>query len=155
VLTKSGWKHQLLVIPGGHEWPPAPEMEKAVRWMRGELPPVPAPAVPLETYYKTDQETVLQKEIMNHFMQGDTVWMEKQVRTLRNQSEHAKNITDSLMARRLIAFLGIMAWSTSTRQLNGRQLDQAYRSLVMYRMVEPGNPAVYSLFSIYYQARNR
>jgi predicted esterase len=154
-LTRAGWKHLLLVIPGGHTWPPAPEMDKAVRWMRGELPPLPIPAVPLATYYKIDQETSIQVELINHFILGDTLWMKKQVRKLRSQAEQPKDVTDSLMARRLIAFLGMVSWSKSTGQLNQKLLDQAYRSLVIYRMVEPDNPAVDSLFRIYYQARNR
>lgn len=154
-LTQAGWRHQLLVIPGGHAWPPADQMEKAVRWMRGELAPLQEPAVPLATFYQIDKETELQTEIINHFILGDTLWMKREIKKLRTQSEHPKTRSDSLMAKRLIAFLGMISWSKSTNQLNQKLLDQAYRSLVIYRMVEPENPAVDSLFRIYYQERKR
>jgi predicted esterase len=154
-LTQAGWKHQLMVIRGGHEWPPAAEMEKAVQWMNGELSPIPEPDIPLATYYETDKEAGLQTEIMTRFILGDTLWMKKEIKKLKSQSEHPKTRSDSLMAKRLIAFLGLISWSKSTYQLNQKLLDQAYRSLVMYRMVEPDNPAVDSLFNIYYQERKR
>ena len=47
-----------------------------------------------------------------------------------------------------------MSWSKSTAQLSQGLLDQAYRSLTIYRLVEPENPAVDSLFNIYYRKRN-
>ncbi len=154
-LTKAGWRHELLVIPGGHAWPPADAMEKAVLWMKGELPPLPRPDVPLATYYEIDREAKMQAELINHFLTGDTVWMKREINMLRSASSDPNSRNDGLIADRLIAFLGLMSWSYSTSQLNQGLLDQAYRSLVIYRMVEPENPAVDSLFRIYNQARNR
>jgi predicted esterase len=152
-LTQAGWKHQILVIPGGHEWPPITEMDKAVCWMRGELPPLPLPSVPLADYYEIDKETGIQTEIMSRFILGDTLWMKKEVKKLKSQCNQSKTRNDSLIAKRLIAFLGMMSWAKSTSQLNQGLLDQAYRSLTIYRLVEPENPAVDSLFRIYYQKR--
>jgi predicted esterase len=152
-LTQAGWNHQLMVIPGGHEWPPVAGMDQAVRWMRGELPPLPQPSVPLAKYYEIDKEAGYQTEIINHFILGDTLWMKKEIKKLQGQTEHPAARNDSLIAKRLIAFLGLMSWSRSTDQLNRNLLDQAFRSLTMYRMVEPENPAVDSLFRIYYQKR--
>jgi predicted esterase len=154
-LTEAGWKHQLMVIPGGHQWPPAAEMEKAVLWMRGELPPLPRPVIPLEEYYEIGKEAEQQSLLMTKFLLGDTLWMKKEVQKLRARAAHPKTRNDSLIAERLIAFLGIMSWSKSTGQLNQGLLDQAYRSLVIYRIVEPENPAVDSLFNVYYQQRKR
>lgn len=152
-LTQAGWKHQLMVIPGGHAWPPVAMMEKAVLWMRGELPSIPQPTVSLSTYYEIDKEAGIQAEIISRFLTGDTLWMKKEIRRLQSQTERPKTRNDSLMAKRVIAFLGLMSWSNATAQLNRDLLDQAYRSLTIYRMVEQENPAVDSLFKVYYQKR--
>ena len=153
-LTQAGWNHTLMVISGGHQWPPVTEMEKAILRLRGELPPLPAPPVPLKTYYEIDKETSLQQEITRRFDNGDTTWMKKEIASLRYQEQHGARKTDSLMAKRLTAFLGLVSWSKSTNQLNQGRLDEAFLSLTIYRMIEPENPAVDSLFKVYQQKRN-
>lgn len=153
-LTGAGWDHTLMVIPGGHQWPPVEEMEKAILRLRGELPPLPAPPVSLKDYYEIDKETSLQQEIIRHFDAGDTTWMKKEIASLRYREQHGVRKADSLMAKRLTAFLGLVSWSKTTNELQQNQLDRAFLSLTIYRLIEPENPAVDSLFKVYQQKRN-
>ena len=154
-LTEAGWRHRLMVIPGGHAWPPSAEMGKAIQWMKGTLQDMPPHALPYAEFYQIDKESAIQEDLVRHFEDGDTSWMRKKIGGLASMSEHPASRTDSLIARRLIAFLGLLSWSYSTGQMNAGQLDEAYRSLVIYRMVEPENPAVDSLFDVYYRKRSR
>jgi hypothetical protein len=154
LLSQAGWDHRLMIIPGGHAWPPPAEMEKAILWMRGELPPLPVEDRRLADFYEIDRETALRNTLLTHFISGDTTWMKREIRKLKEQSHNAKSTNDSLIAKRLLGFLGLMSWSNSTAQLNNGLLDRAYLSLTIYRMTEPENPAVDSLFNVYYQKRN-
>lgn len=153
-FSQAGWRHQLMVVPGGHAWPLAENVGKAWLWLQGKYT-VPPPPQPLAKYYQIEKEATIQNEIMSRFILGDTLWMKHEIKKLKLQSERSGSRMDSLMALRMKGFLGLLAWSKSTSQLKSGLLDQAFRSLTIYRMADPDNPAVDSLFNIYYEKRTR
>jgi hypothetical protein len=153
-LTEAHWRHQMIIWKGPHMWPPAAAVEQGILWLRGELPGAPLSADSLSAVYGIPKEHELQKSMVEHLSAGDTLWFQSQIRKLRKQMKNATSRSDSLMPARLLSLLGVMAYSNSTQQLQYNLLNQAYLTLVIYRLAEPKNPAVDSLFKVYYRKKS-
>ena len=146
-LTSVAWNHQLLVYNGRHDWAPVDIMEKAFAWFKG-APPLPAPAVSYSVLYDIPKEKEQREILFDAFYSKDTIWWQRQIGKLRNQVKTGKTANDTLVPKRLLQFVGMMAYSKVNTQLSTGMFTQAEKTLVIYRLAEPKNPAVDSLWKV-------
>jgi predicted esterase len=146
-LTSVSWNHQLLIYNGSHNWAPVDIMDKAFAWFKG-APPLSPPAVSYSALYDIPKEKAQRQILFDGFYDKDTLWWDRQITKLKNQVKTGKTANDTLIPKRLLQFVGMMAYSKVNLQLNTGMFKQAEKSLVIYRLAEPDNPAVDSLWKV-------
>jgi hypothetical protein len=149
-LAQAGWNHQLLVEPGGHAWPGEEAMAKAWSWTRTGTP-LPAPALSLREAYGIDRELAERETLANDLAAKDSAWWAGEIRSLNQRIETGKTAADTLVPLRIKGFLGVLAYGQARSLLSARNLPEAKKVLVVYKMLEPNNPAPDSLRTIYHQ----
>jgi predicted esterase len=147
-LENAGWDHKLEIFPGGHHWPDTLSMEHGIDWILGNRIAEPGIKQDFDKIYGTEKEKRYRQEMIRNLYTPDTLWWKSRIANLKEEVRSGK-AQDTLMARRLLGFVGMMAYSRSSAALQGNDPEQMLRLLTVYRYVEPENPAVDSLFRIY------
>jgi hypothetical protein len=82
-------------------------------------------------------EMGMQNTLMQAFGEKDvTCWMEE----INKLNSTTGTRSEQLMNKRLLAYLGIMAYMMSNKMIDEKNIDAAEKSLTVYRLVEPSNP---------------
>jgi hypothetical protein len=93
------------------------------------------------------KEMGLQNTLLQAFGEKDVKWWMAEINNL-NSSKGTRS--EQLMNKRLMAYLGIMAYMMSTKMINEKNIDAAEKSLSIYRLVEPTNSE-----HVYLEAKRR
>jgi hypothetical protein len=102
----------------------------------------------LNEMVKTMQlEMGLQNSYAQAFAQKDMSWWSEELKKLNDDGVPP---TEQLMQKRLLAYLGIMAYMISDRAVNEKDIEGAGKYLEIYRTIEPNNPE-----HVYLEAKRR
>ena len=83
------------------------------------------------------KEMGMQNSYISAMTEKDTTWWKKEIRHLQD-STISKN--DRLMNKRLLSYLGLIAYMFSDKAVNEQNIEAAEKFLEIYRLVEPTNP---------------
>ncbi len=120
----------------------------SLKALTGELRKNPGYNEQLTEMVKTMQmEMGLQNTYMQAFKDKDILWWSNELQKLNIESvPHA----EQLMQKRLLAYLGIMAYMMSNKAVSEKNLEASEKYLEIYRLMEPTNPE-----HIYLEAKRR
>jgi hypothetical protein len=119
-----------------------------LKTLGGELNKNPLYKEQLSEMVKTMQtEMGLQNTYAQAFVQKDTAWWSNEIKKLQDD---AVPVNEQLMQKRLLAYLGIMAYMISDRAVNEKDIKGAEKYLEIYRTLEPENPE-----HVYLEAKRR
>lgn len=106
--------------------------------LAGELRKNPVYKEQLSDMVKTMQlEMGLQNNYMQAFAGKDMEWWTAELQKL---NETGTQQSEQLMKKRLLAFLGVMAYMISDRAVNEKDIEGSAKYLEIYRTLEPTNP---------------
>ena len=110
----------------------------SLRTLAGELRKNPVYKEQLGEMVKTIQlEMGLQNNYMQAFAGKDMEWWTAELQKL---NETGTQQSEQLMKKRLLAFLGVMAYMISDRAVNEKDIEGSAKYLEIYRALEPANP---------------
>ena len=98
-----------------------------------------------EMYARMEQN--LQAQYADAFSSQDEKWWSNELAALNNKCSTEKDPSRLGMYNRLKGFLGVAAYSFTSRAVSGGSLADAQKLVGIYRLIEPANPDVK-----YYQA---
>lgn len=159
-LSHQNLRSTVHIFHGPHAWPPPDDFEAAVRWhwfnaMHDGMIPQD-PLLMAETEKEVEQNLALlsavdlnelegEKEKQTFYteaMQGKTLsWWQKEKWKL----DHPAKPADTLVNKRLISYLGIMAFTFSNQALASKDKERLVRMIGIYEMVDPENPYIFRL----------
>lgn len=150
----------LRIFHGPHAWPPAGDFEASVRWhwtnamKDGMIPQEPFMISETEKEVQKNQAVLhtidlneLEKErqrqlFYSEAMQGKTVsWWRQE----KEKLDHPSNPADSLLNKRLISYLGIIAYTYSNQALSSKNKAELTRMIGIYEQVDPVNRYISTL----------
>jgi hypothetical protein len=85
------------------------------------------------------QETEIQQTYVPAFTNRDIGWWTKEISQLNRAANDTTDYEKSLMNKRLLNFLSLLAYSNSTGALNDSPVPSAEKFLKIYTMVDPTN----------------
>jgi len=89
---------------------------------------------------------ILQTELMNEqkmseaFVNADLKWWQKEINRIRDQSKSNPDEQQSKSAQRMLAYIGLAAYSYSNRAINSGPIQTALKYINIYKYIEPDNP---------------
>lgn len=84
-----------------------------------------------------ERETGLQQNYLDAFRTKGPQWWKAEIRKIKTPVD---DVYEQRLNKRLEAFVGLMAYMMTNKALSEHDLEQAQRSLEVYRMIEPANP---------------
>jgi len=110
----------------------------SLRTLAGEIRKNPVYKEQLSEMVKTmQQEMGLQNNYMQAFTGEDMEWWAAELEKLNDPGTKQ---SEQLMKKRLLAFLGVMAYMISDRAVNEKDVEGSEKYLEIYRTLEPTNP---------------
>jgi hypothetical protein len=101
-----------------------------------------------------DKEKKEQQQLMEAMFSKDQKWWQGKLAKLRDNRRPGLSPEDTLMNRRLIAFLGLLCYSNASALVRQHQDSQAKGVLAIYAMVEPDNPEPYYVLAVIAASEN-
>lgn len=92
-------------------------------------------------------EMGLQNSYLQAFNDKDINWWNTELQKLNNENVPR---TEKLMQKRLLAYLGVMAYMISDRAVAEKDIDASKKYLEIYRLIDPTNPE-----NVYLEAKRR
>ena len=110
----------------------------SLKTLAGELRKNPAYKEQLSEMVKTMQmEMGLQNNYIQAFAEKDMEWWTAEITKL---NDDGVTQSEQYMKKRLLAYLGIMAYMISDRAVNEKDIEGSAKYLKIYRTLEPANP---------------
>ena len=95
-----------------------------------------------------------QEMLMDALYSKDLNWWKNRLEKYRDTKNPKLSPDDTLMYHRLLAFLGLVCYSSSQAMLKQEKREEAEKVLMVYRMTEPGNPEADYLLAVLYARKN-
>ncbi|MBN1197948.1 MAG: hypothetical protein JXA23_01260 [Bacteroidales bacterium] len=159
-FSKQPLRSTLHIFHGTHAWPPPEDFEASVRWhwsnamKDGMIPEEPSMMSETEKEVQKNQGVLkaidlseLEKERKRQLFYSEAM-QEKTVSWWRQEKEkldHPSNPSDSLLNKRLVSYLGIIAYTYSNQALATRNKAELERMIGIYRQIEPDNKYIATL----------
>ncbi len=109
-------------------------------------------AVTLQTQLQQTEQNQ-QQELAGQFTAQDAQWWTKKIADMNHNIHSASNQQESQMNKRLLNFLGLVSYMNSNHALEGGDLNNAAKSLQVFKMADPKNPDCFYLSAIYYMKK--
>ncbi|HXS36252.1 MAG TPA: hypothetical protein VN721_06095 [Flavipsychrobacter sp.] len=94
-----------------------------------------------------------QQELAEQFAAQDEQWWTKKIADMNHNIQTAASQQESQMDKRLLNFLGLIGYMNSNHALEGGDLNNATKSLQVFKMADPKNPDCFYLTAIYYMKK--
>ena len=98
-------------------------------------------------------EQRLQQELANQFTTRDEKWWDGAIKELKQHIRHTKTPEESKMNARLLNYLGLIGYLSSSQALNAGDLGHAETYLHIFKMVDPENPDCPYLTAVFYMKK--
>ncbi|HJX70880.1 MAG TPA: hypothetical protein VJ346_02980, partial [Bacteroidales bacterium] len=85
----------------------------------------------------------------NALTSKETDWWNREMNELNSRIEASKDMNMNFALKRIKAFLGIICYSVTNNALRTNDLNNAGKTLEIYKMVEPRNPDMFYFFALY------
>jgi len=85
----------------------------------------------------------------NALTSKETDWWNREMNELNSRIEASKDMNMNFALKRIKAFLGIICYSVTNNALRSNDLNNAGKTLEIYKMVEPRNPDMFFFFALY------
>ncbi len=153
-LSNQNLRSTLHIFHGPHAWPPAEVFEAAVEWHwsnamnDGMISPDQTIQVASQkdiqensSMLKAIDLNALEKEreLQQHYAESiqreNLAWWQNEAKKL----EHPSNPADTLLNKRLMSYMSIMAYTYSNQALAGKSKEGLERMIGIYEIVDPEN----------------
>ena len=108
----------------------------------------------LSEQYKS-REAIMQQEYLENLNSKDIAWWKQEIARMNGVIKSGENIYNRLLHSRLLSFLGMMGYMTSSNAVNTNQLKIADKFLKIYALAAPENPDQNYLRACYYMKINQ
>jgi dienelactone hydrolase len=96
------------------------------------------------------QELSQQENYRNYFVMKDLSWWMNEIKKLNQFSKNKSDEEKSVMYKRLLNYLSLLAYMNASSALQSNQLDITEKSLKIYEQVDPENSEHQYLFADFY-----
>jgi len=153
-FSRQPFRSTLQIFHGPHAWPPAIAYEASIRWHwtnamhDGLIPQEPFMISETEKEVQENSQAlqsidtlVLEQERRRHQFYAESMqekpvsWWKQEITKL----EHPAHPADSLLDKRLLSHIGILAYSFSNKALAAGNKAELTRMIGVYELVEPEN----------------
>lgn len=159
-FNKQGLPNSLRIFHGPHAWPPPKVVESAFRWhwsiamKEGLIPSDPEAEMKSRNESeenltklnavdigRLEMERDQQQYYIDCMQSKERSWWEAEM----NRLYHPEDLSDTLRNKRLVNYLGVIAYSFSNQALAGRNRQELSRLIGIYETVDPKNSYIATL----------